>query len=51
MEKKQNWVTIKCIHCGAELHPSEIFMPEDLTGRPKNIIRDPLGKILYVEWE
>ena len=51
MEKKQNWVTIKCIHCGAELHPSEIFMPEDLTGRPKNIIRDPLGKILYVAWE
>lgn len=52
MEKqKQNWSTIKCIHCGAELHPAEVFYPEDLLGDPRNIVRDPLGKILYVEYK
>lgn len=34
-----------------EYHLSEIFIPEELLGRPRNIIRDPLGKILYVEYE
>ena len=26
-------------------------MPDDLTGQPKNVIKDPLGKILFVEYE
>ena len=52
MEKKQNnnWV-IKCPHCGAEVHAAEIFYPEQLIGEPKNIIRDPLNRILYVEYK
>ena len=49
MEK--NWAAIRCPYCGAEYHPSEIFMPEDLTGHPRNVIKDPLGKIMFVEWE
>ncbi len=42
---------IKCPHCGAEYHPSEIYMPGDLIGKPSEIIKDPLGKILYVGYE
>ncbi len=48
---KQNWQSVTCPHCGAEYHPSEIFMPGDLIGRPRNVIKDPCGKVMYVEWE
>lgn len=34
-----------------EYLPCEIFYPKYLLGVPKNIIRDPLGKILMVEWD
>ena len=47
---KKNWQVIKCPHCGYEYVPSEVFMPGDLLGKPENIIRDALGKILYVEY-
>jgi len=55
MEKKtvqNNWV-VKCPHCGAEYHLTEIAMPGELLGTPKTngIIKDPLGKILYIDWE
>jgi hypothetical protein len=26
-------------------------MPDDLTGRPRTVIKDPAGGIMYVEWE
>ena len=42
---------IKCPHCGAEWVPSEIFMPGDVEGKAKQVIRDALGHILYVEYE
>lgn len=45
-----NFTAIKCPHCGAEYLPCEIFYPKHLLGVPENIIKDPLGKILYVEW-
>lgn len=48
---KKNWQVIKCPHCGYEYVPSEVFMPGDLLGKPETVIRDALGKILYVEYE
>lgn len=46
-----NLPLIKCPHCGHEYQAAEIFMPEDLLGRPTSngIIKDALGKILYTE--
>lgn len=49
-QNKSKPTVIKCPHCGAEYLPSEIFMPEDiLGGAPKNLIKDPLGKVLYAD--
>jgi DNA-directed RNA polymerase subunit RPC12/RpoP len=42
---------IKCPHCGYEYVPAEIFMPGDFLGKPTDLIRDPLGKFLYIEYE
>lgn len=41
----------RCPHCGCEYHMAEIFMPDDVTGRVRNAIKDPLGKMIYVEYE
>lgn len=49
--QQNNWVAIKCPHCGREYLPGEIFMPGELLGRSRTIVKDALGKILYVEWE
>lgn len=48
--QKKNWQTITCPHCGMQYLPGEIFMPGDLLGKSTTIIRDALGKILYVEY-
>jgi len=45
------WVAIKCPHCGYEYIPAEIFFPDQLLGNAKTVIKDALGKILYVEWK
>lgn len=51
MEQNQKkWPTIKCPHCGYEYVPSEIFLPGDFLGRPESLIRDALGKIIYLEY-
>ena len=50
-EKKQNWATITCPHCGRQYTPADIFMPGDLIGKPETVIHDALGKIIYVEYE
>lgn len=47
MENKIN--VIRCPHCGTEYHPSEIFIPEYLIGRPKDIEKNYLGKIVNIE--
>lgn len=47
----QTFIKIKCPHCGYEYVPAEIFMPGELIGKTKNVIRDPLGKILYVDYQ
>ena len=49
--QKKNWPTIKCPHCGYEYTPADIFMPGDLIGEPKTVIRDALGKIIYLEYD
>jgi len=50
-KNQQKWVSFKCPHCGAEYLPTEIFVPGELLGRTRTVVRDALGKILYVEWE
>jgi len=46
-----SWATIRCPHCGYEYVPAEIFMPGDLVGKPDQVIRDALGKIIYQDYE
>jgi DNA-directed RNA polymerase subunit RPC12/RpoP len=51
MEQNQKkWPTIKCPHCGYEYTPAEVLYPESLLGKPDSIIRDALGKIIYLEY-
>lgn len=45
--KSKNFTVIKCPKCGYEYLPAEIFFPNTLLGKPKNIIRDDAGKIEY----
>lgn len=40
---------IKCPHCGAEYLPSEIFMPDYITGKADIVSRDEKGIITYFE--
>lgn len=49
-EVKKAWTVIKCPHCGFEYVPAEIFMPGDLVGTPDSIVRDALGKTIYVDY-
>lgn len=51
MKQEINLPIIKCPHCGYEYHLSEIFYPEDFTGTPDQIIKDALGKILYLDYK
>lgn len=48
-ETKSLWTPVKCPHCGHEHELSEILMPGDLLGRPEVVVRDALGKIIYVD--
>ncbi len=48
---KKNWVVIKCPHCGAEYLAAEVFMPDDFAGRPDELVRDSLGKIIYADYQ
>ena len=51
MKSEVNLPVVKCPHCGYEYHLSEIYFPEDFIGHPDQIIKDALGKILYVDYE
>jgi hypothetical protein len=42
---------IKCPHCGAQYLPAEIYMPEAFLGRPEDLVKDSLGKILYEDYQ
>ena len=37
---------IVCPYCGTEYHPSEIFLPNYILGKPQEIERDYYGKIM-----
>ena len=43
---------ITCPHCKtAQYLPGEIFMPGALLGKPNDVIRDSLGKFIYVSYQ
>lgn len=42
---------IKCPHCNAQYIPAQVLYPSTLLGKPKNVIKDPLGKIIFVQWQ
>ena len=41
---------IKCPHCGTEYAPAEIFLPNDLTGTPAQVVRDACGKVIFIDY-
>ncbi len=41
---------IKCPHCGAEYLPGEVYMPGAIIGRPDEVVKDSLGRILYEDY-
>lgn len=41
---------ITCKHCGAQYLPGEIYMPGALIGKPDDLVKDALGKILYEDY-
>jgi DNA-directed RNA polymerase subunit RPC12/RpoP len=52
MEQNQKkWPTIKCPHCNYEYTLADIFYPESLLGRPDSLVRDALGKIIYLDYK
>lgn len=50
-KKLQPKTVIKCPHCGYEYLPCEIFYPDNVLGKSDNVIRDPLGKIIYEDYK
>ena len=39
---------IKCPKCGYEYHPAEIFFPDDILGKPNQIIRNENNEIEFI---
>ena len=46
-----NTVIIKCPHCGAQYTLDEIYISKYLTGKSATVVKDALGKILYIDFE
>lgn len=44
-------VNFRCPHCGAQYLPAEIYMPGAFLGRPDDLVKDSLGKILYEDYK
>ena len=42
---------IECEHCKAQYLVGEIFMPGALIGKPVEVVKDSLGKIIYVDYK
>lgn len=42
---------ITCKHCGAQYLPGEIYMPGAFIGKPEDIVKDSLGRILYEDYQ
>ena len=47
---KKTHPKIRCVHCGAEYVPGELYMPGALIGHPEDIVRDSFGKLLYDDY-
>lgn len=47
--KKDEITKIVCPHCGCEYLPSEIFIPDTLLGKPKQIVKNVNGEIQYYD--
>lgn len=47
MKNNKNFTTIKCPKCNYEYLPAEIFFPQTLLGKPKDIFRDDNGSIEF----
>jgi hypothetical protein len=50
LEKSGKKIYIECPHCKAQYMPGEIYMPGALIGNPVEIVKDALGKIIYVDY-
>lgn len=42
--------SFKCPHCGAQYLPGEVYMPGALIGRPEDIVKDSMGRLLYEDY-
>lgn len=49
MSDISKYIIVKCPKCGYEYIASEIFYPEDILGKVKNVVRDDSGKIIFIE--
>ena len=49
--KNFKWPVITCPHCGHQYVPADIFYPGELIGKPEQVVRDALGKIIYQEYD
>lgn len=52
-QKLQPRQLVKCPHCGWEYLPCELLFSDQVLGqaKPNSIIRDPLGHILFEEYQ
>lgn len=45
------YVVIKCPKCGWEYLPAEIYYPDEILGKPSDILRDNNGHIVFFNGE
>lgn len=50
LRKSGKKLYIECPHCQAQYLPGEVYMPGALIGQPSEIVKDSLGKIIYVDY-
>jgi hypothetical protein len=43
-------MSFNCPHCGASYLPAEVFMPGAFLGRPDDLVKDAVGKIIYEDY-
>ena len=48
---QRKFSNFKCPHCGAQYLPAEVFMPGAFLGKPDDIVKDSLGRLLYEDYQ
>ena len=48
--KKTNSI-IRCVHCGAQYLPGEVYIPGALIGQPDDVVKDSMGRLLYEDYQ